>query len=241
MPVVSAKSGLLYEKRLALKLVSEAAQEPGQQVGESLTLEERTPTPREGPHGESSTYLLSNRLYPLLWRCGQATQHPLTTAHACLSSRWAWAQRYVACQSSREESGSSSDLSSMRRRSTSPSCRSTSWQAHRHPSAPRSAGTGVGDAPGAVADGPASRALLYFVNTVSYALVLFAKESHLSQSNNNHREVPASRVAWRGAPSPAAAERVAWPRCKPSRRTYRRYPPACLPRAFGLRGHPVWN
>jgi hypothetical protein len=41
VPVVSAKSGLLYEKRLALKLVSEAAQEPGQQVGESLTLEER--------------------------------------------------------------------------------------------------------------------------------------------------------------------------------------------------------
>jgi hypothetical protein len=54
-PVVSAKSGLLYEKRLALKLVAEAAHEPGQQVRHRVSsLEERARAYRVHVHAEQS-------------------------------------------------------------------------------------------------------------------------------------------------------------------------------------------
>lgn len=64
-PVVSAKSGLLYEKRLALKLVAEAAQEPGQQVRLRVSsLEERAGAYRVHKHARQSDTAVRPQLCP---------------------------------------------------------------------------------------------------------------------------------------------------------------------------------
>lgn len=62
---MSAKSGLLYEKRLALKLVAEAAQEPGQQVRLRVSsLEERAGAYRVHRRAGQSDIAVCPQRYP---------------------------------------------------------------------------------------------------------------------------------------------------------------------------------